>query len=176
VVPDALVDLIYAEHRPSRWAYRPAVQAIAGLDDPAFDALAGELRSRGLLEPPQDDDLTLTDAGANLARERWAESSSQPHWMIPAPSLPYRPLPVRIEPDDRLCPSSGCDGEADWLRPKGRSKAFKALVGDGSVAWTCPACSRKWVVFLQAYDDDGAPAYRDPVDATYNRPLWRRSR
>jgi len=29
---------------------------------------------------------------------------------------------------------------------------------------------------LQAYDDDGAPAYRDPVDGTYNRPLWRRSR
>ena len=173
---ETLVDVAYAEHRPSRWAYRPAVQAITRLDDTAFDALAGALRARGLLEPAQDDDLTLTDAGAELARERWAQSSSQPHWMIPAPSLPYRKLAVRIEPEDQRCPSSGCDGEATWLRPKGRSAAFKALVGDGSVAWTCPACSRKWVVYLQGYNDDGAPAYRDPDEAAYNRPRWRRSR
>jgi len=96
---DALVDLLYAERRPSRWAYRPAVQAIARLDDTAFAVLAGELRRRRLLEPATGDDLALTDDGAALARERWAAGSSLPHWRIPAPPLPYRPLPVRVEPE-----------------------------------------------------------------------------
>jgi hypothetical protein len=172
----ALVDVIYAEHRPGRWAYRPAVQAIARLADAGFDVLAGELRTRGLLEPADGDDLALTDAGADLARERWAASSSLPHWRIPAPPLAYRELPVRVEPDDRCCGARGCDGEATWLRPKGRSAAFKALVKHGAVEWACPQCSRKWTIYLQAYNDDGAPAYRDPVEGTYNRPLWRRSR
>jgi hypothetical protein len=174
--PDELVDVLYAERRPSRWAYRPAVQAIARLGDAEFDVLAAQLRTRGLLEPGDADDLTLTDAGATLARERWAATSTVPHWQIPAPPLPYRELPVRVEPDDRGCPSAGCDGEAAWLKAKSRAAAFKTLVRDGSVEWTCPACSRKWVVYLQAHEDDGAPAYRDPVDGTYNRPLWRRSR
>jgi hypothetical protein len=173
---DALVDLLYAEHRPSRWAYRPAVQAIARLEDAAFEVLAGRLRTRGLLEDSEGDDLALTDAGADLARERWAGSSSLPHWRIPAPPLPYQQLPVRVEPEDRRCRARGCDGEATWLKPKGRSAAFKALVKDGSVEWPCPQCSRRWTIYLQAYDDDGAPAYRDPVEGTYNRPLWRRSR
>jgi hypothetical protein len=173
---DALVDLLYAERRPSRWAYRPAVQAIARLDDTAFAVLAGELRRRRLLEPADGDDLALTDDGAALARERWAASSSLPHWRIPAPPLPYRPLPVRIEPEDRDCPASGCDGEAGWLKPKGRSAALKALTRDGSVEWTCPSCSRKWLIYLQSYNDDGVPAYRDPVEGTYNRPRWRSGR
>jgi hypothetical protein len=173
---DALVDLLYAERRPSRWAYRPAVQAIARLDDTAFEVLAGELRRRRLLEPADGDDLALTDDGAALARERWAARSSLPHWRIPAPPLPYRPLPVRIEPDDRRCPAGGCDGEASWLKPKGRSAALKALTRDGSVEWTCPSCSRKWLIYLQAVSDDGAPAYRDPVEGAYNRPRWRSGR
>jgi DNA-binding MarR family transcriptional regulator len=173
---DALVDLLYAERRPSRWAYRPAVQAIARLDDTAFEVLASELRRRRLLEPADGDDLALTDDGATLARERWAAGSSLPHWRIPAPPLPYRPLPVHVEPADRACPARGCDGEADWLKPKGRSAAFKALVRDGSVEWTCPSCSRKWLIYLQAVSDDGAPAYRDPVEGAYNRPRWRSGR
>ena len=173
---DALVDLLYAERRPSRWAYRPAVQAIARLDDTAFDLLAGERRRRRLLEPADGDDLALTDDGAALARERWAAGSSLPHWRIPAPPLPYRPLPVRVEPEDRECPAGGCDGQATWLRAKGRSAAFKALVRDGSVEWTCPSCSRKWLIYLQAYNDDGVPAYRDPVEGSYNRPRWRSGR
>jgi hypothetical protein len=173
---DALVDLLYAERRPSRWAYRPAVQAIARLDDAAFEVLAGELRRRRLLEPADGDDLALTDDGAALARERWAATSTLPHWRIPAPPLPYRPLPVRVEPEDRSCPASGCDGEAGWLKPKGRSAALKALVRDGSVEWTCPSCSRTWLIYLQAHDDDGAPAYRDPVEGAYNRPRWRSGR
>jgi hypothetical protein len=173
---DALVDLLYAERRPSRWAYRPAVQAIARLDDPAFELLTGELRRRRLLEPADGDDLALTDDGAALARERWAAGSSLPHWRIPAPPLPYRPLPVRVERDDRSCPAGGCDGEADWLKPKGRTAAFKALTRDGSVEWACPSCSRKWLIYLQAYNDDGVPAYRDPVQAAYNRPRWRGGR
>jgi hypothetical protein len=160
----ALVDLIYA------------VQAIARLDDPAFDALASDLRGRGLLEPADGDDLALTDAGADLARERWAATSTLPHWRIPAPPVPYRKLPVRVEPADRRCAARGCDDEATWLKPKGRSAAFKALVSEGSVEWTCPQCSRKWTIYLQAHNDDGTPAYRGPDDAAYNRPLWRRSR
>jgi hypothetical protein len=173
---DTLVDILYAEHRPGRWAHRPAVQAIARLDDAAFDALAGDLRARGLLEPAAGDDLALTDDGAALARERWAAGSSLPHWRIPAPALPYRELPVRVEPDDRRCPSEGCDGRATWLKDGGRSTAWKALVRDGSVEWTCPACSRTWLVYLQAETPDGAPAYRDPAEGEYNRPRWRSSR
>jgi hypothetical protein len=173
---DALVDLVYAERRPSRWAYRPAVQAIARLDDTAFEVLAGELRRRRLLEPADGDDLALTDDGATLARERWAAGSSLPHWRIPAPPLPYHPLPVRVEPEDRSCPAGGCDGEASWLKAKGRSAAFKALTRDGSVEWACPTCSRKWLIYLQAYNDDGVPAYRDPVEGAYNRPRWRSGR
>jgi hypothetical protein len=173
---ETLVDIVYAEHRPGRWAHRPAVQAIARLDDVAFDALAGALRARGLLEPADGEDLALTDAGAALARERWAATSSLPHWRIPAPALPYRPLPVRVEADDRRCPSEGCDGRATWLKEGGRSAAWKALMRDGSVEWACPTCSRTWLVYLQAQTHDGAPAYRDPVDGEYNRPRWRSGR
>jgi hypothetical protein len=171
-----LVDILYAEHRPGRWAHRPAVQAIARLDDAAFEGLAGELRARGLLEPGAGDDLALTDAGAALARERWAATSSLPHWRIPAPALPYRELPVRVEAEDRRCPSEGCDGHATWLKEGGRAAAWKALMRDGSVEWTCPACSRTWLVYLQAETHDGAPAYRDPVEGEYNRPRWRSGR
>jgi hypothetical protein len=173
---EVLVDLLYAEHRPGRWAHRPAVQAIARLDDAAFEALAGDLRARGLLEPAGGADLALTDAGASLARERWAATSSLPHWRIPTPALPYRELPVRVEAEDRRCPSEGCDGRATWLKPGGRSAAWKALTRDGSVEWTCPRCSRTWLVYLQAQTRDGAPAYRDPVDGVCSRPRWRSSR
>jgi hypothetical protein len=174
--PDALVDLIYAERRPGRWAHRPSVQAIGRLDDEAFDALAGDLRDRGLLEPVERDQLTLTDDGATLARERWAAISPAPHWRIRAPALPYRGLPVKVEPGDRACPSTGCNGKATWLTTSGRSKTRQALTRDGSVEWTCPQCSRTWLIYLQAHKDDGAPAYRDPVEGDHNRPYWRSSR
>ena len=36
---------------------------------------------------------------------------------------------MHVESDDRGCPASGCDGEAAWLKPKGRAAAFKALDG-----------------------------------------------
>jgi hypothetical protein len=168
---EALVDLLYAERRPGRWAHRPSVQAIGRLDDAAFDALARELRTRGLLEPADSDDLELTDEGAALARERWAARSPTPHWRIPAPALPYRPLRVEATAADRRCPSAGCAGSVS-----GRSATWKALVRDGSVEWTCPKCSRTWLIYLQAYNDDGAPAYRDPVAGDYNRPHWRAGR
>ena len=169
--PEALVDLLYSERRPGRWAHRPSVQAIGRLDDTGFDALAGELRSRGLLEPADSDDLELTDAGADLARERWASTSPTPHWRIPAPALPYRPLPVKATPADRRCPSTGCEGGVS-----GRSATWKALVRDGSVEWTCPQCSRTWLIYLQAYHDVGVPAYRDPDEGDHNRPHWRSGR
>jgi hypothetical protein len=167
--PDALVDLLYAERRPGRWAHRPSVQAIGRLEDAEFEILARDLRTRGLLEPQGDDDeLELTDAGADLARERWAATSPTPHWRIPPPALPYQPLPVKVEAAERACPSSGCDGQVST-----RSAAWKALLRDGSVEWACPKCSRSWLIYLQAYNDDGAPAYRDPVDGDHNRPHWR---
>jgi hypothetical protein len=174
--PDALVDLIYAEHRPGRWAHRPSVQAIGRLDDAAFEALAVDLRSRGLLEPAEADQLALTDQGAALARERWAAISPTPHWRIPAPPLPYHELPVQVQPSDQACPSEACDGRATWLKAGGRAAAWKALVRDGSVEWTCPACSRTWLVYLQAYTSDGAPEYRDPAEGDHNRPHWRSGR
>jgi hypothetical protein len=169
--PDALVDLLYAERRPGRWAHRASVQTIGRLDDATFEALAGELRSRGLLEPSDSDDLELTDEGATLARERWAARSPTPHWRIPAPALPYRELRIEAGPADLKCPSSGCGGKLTR-----RAAAWKALVRDGSVEWTCPGCSRTWLIYLQAYDDDGVPAYRDPVEGDHNRPHWRSGR
>ncbi len=168
---DDLVVLLYAERRPGRWAHRPSVQAIARLDDAAFDHLAAELDRRGLLEPAGGDDLSLTDRGAELARERWAATSKTPHWRIPAPPLPYRELPVTLEAHDRRCPSAGCDGE--W---SGRSSTARALVREGSVEWTCPGCSRTWLIYLQAYNADGVPAYEDPARGDHTRPHWRSGR
>jgi Mn-dependent DtxR family transcriptional regulator len=168
---NALVDLLYAERRPGRWAHRPSVQAIGRLDDGAFERFAAELRSRGLLEPTEGDDLELTDEGAALARERWAARSPTPHWRIPAPALPYRELPIEADPADLRCPSVDCGG-----RLTRRSAAWKALVRDGSVEWTCPDCSRTWLLYLQAYNDVGAPAYRDPDEGNHNRPHWRAGR
>jgi hypothetical protein len=169
--PEALVDLLYAERRPGRWAHRPSVQAIGRLDDGAFETLTSELRRRGLLEPSATDELELTDDGATLARERWAERSPTPHWRIPAPALPYRELPLKATAADRKCPSTGCTGNLT-----ARSAAWKALTRDGSVEWTCPECSRTWLIHLQAYDDDGVPAYGDPATGDHNRPHWRSSR
>ena len=178
VEPDALLDLLYAEYRPGRWAHRPSVQAIGRLDDAAFEALAGDLRAGDLLaaaDPGDPHSLALTEDGAALARDRWEAAASLPHWRIPAPPLPYRPLPVRVEPEDRRCPAGRCDGRATWLKP-GRSDEWRALLRDGSVEWACPACARTWLVYLQAYTSDGAPAYRDPADGDHNRPHWRRGR
>lgn len=175
--PDTLLDLIYAERRPGRWAHRPSVQAIGRLDDDAIEPLARDLRHRGLLEPADEpDELALTDAGAALARERWSAISPTPHWRIPPPPLPYRPLPVKVEAADQDCPSHACGGRATWLKAGGRSAAWKALERDGSVEWTCTDCSRTWLVYLQAHTNDGAPAYRNPVEADYNRPYWRSGR
>jgi hypothetical protein len=178
VASDALLDLVYAEYRPGRWAHRPSVQAIGRLDDDAFEALAGELRAGGLLAAADPDDpaaLELTDRGAAQARERWAAAASLPHWRIPAPPLPYQPLPVRIEPEDRRCPAARCDGRATWLKP-GRSEAWKTLLRDGAVEWACPACARTWLVYLQACEPSGAPAYRNPAGADHNRPYRRSGR
>ena len=69
---DALVDLLYAERRPGRWAHRPSVQAIGRLDDAALEALAGELRTRGLLEPSDSDDLELPTRA-----RRWRASAGR---------------------------------------------------------------------------------------------------
>ena len=125
--PEALVDLLYAERRPGRWAHRPSVQAIGRLDDAAFEALAGELRARGLLEPSDSDDLELSDDGAALARERWAARSPTPHWRIPAPALPYRELPV----------------EAGGRRPAlPVSRLRRASVSARSAAWKALAARR----------------------------------
>ena len=169
--PEALVDLLYAERRPGRWAHRPSVQAIGRLDDAAFEDLARRLRARGLLEPSETDELELTDDGAALARQRWSERSRTPHWRIPAPALPYRELPVEATPADRRCPSTGCTGNI-----AARSAAWRTLRRDGSVEWTCPECSRTWLLYLQAYRGDGAPAYRDPAEGDRNRPHWRSGR
>ena len=172
--PEALVDLLYAERRPGRWAHRPSVQAIGRLDDDAFEELAGALRTRALLEPPDTDELELTDDGATLARERWAARSPTPHWRIPAPALPYRELPIEAAAADRRCPSAGCEGSVS-----ARSAAWKALIRDGSVEWTCPECSRTWLLYLQAYNEDGAPDWNPahpPVEGDHNRPHWRSGR
>jgi hypothetical protein len=72
---------------------------------------------------------------------------------------------------DRRCPSTGCEGSVS-----ARSATWKALVRDGSVEWTCPECSRTWLLYLQAYNDDGVPAHRDPVEGDHNRPHWRSGR
>ena len=78
---------------------------------------------------------------------------------------------MRVEVEDRKCPSTGCDAAIS-----ARSAAWKALLRDGSVEWTCPKCSRTWLIYLQAYNDDGVPAYRNPDQGDHNRPHWRSGR
>ena len=129
--------------------------------------------SAALLEPSDTDELELTDDGATLARERWAARSPTPHWRIPAPALPYRELPIEAAAADRRCPSAGCEGSVS-----ARSAAWKALVRDGSVEWTCPECSRTWLLYLQAYNETGPrlEPRPPPVEGDHNRPHWRSGR
>jgi hypothetical protein len=121
------------------------------LDEPAAKALHAALKA------------ALTPSGGRARRRRLRGARG-------------RPARAEVQPSDRECPSAGCDGKATWLVAKGRSATWKALTRDGSVTWTCPKCSRTWVIYLQAHDDDGAPAYRSPVDGDHNRPYWRSSR
>jgi hypothetical protein len=101
----------------------------------------------------------------------WRPSGSASSWTRRAPALPYRELPIKTTAADRRCLSTGCNGSVS-----GRSATWKALVRDGSVEWTCPECSRTWLLYLQAYNDDGVPAHRDPVEGDHNRPHWRSGR
>jgi hypothetical protein len=54
--------------------------------------------------------------------------------------------------------------------------ALTSALAAGVVDWTCQACSRTWLVYLQAHTHDGAPAYRSPDLGDHNRPRWRSGR
>jgi hypothetical protein len=190
--PDALLDLIYAEHGAGGRAHRPSVQAIARLEIDELVALVDVLLERGLVDPPDVPGdiqtwmwLTLSAKGSNLARERWQHSAPPGTRRYafdhpPAPPLPYqRRLPLRISREDREHPA-WYDGDrstwcspANWLQRSSKTKLFATLKRDGSVVWSCSRCGHTWLVYLQAFTADGQPAYADPTAGAYNRPLWR---
>jgi hypothetical protein len=184
--PDALLDLIYAEHRPGAQAHRGCVQAIGRLDTNGLEPMLAQLRARGLLDADASDArwLELTSPGVELARQRWRESAPQRRhsWEgPPPPPLPYRRgLPLRIDREDRRHPgrwAEDSDGRycspASWLQRSSTTKLWATLKREGAVTWRCMRCESWWLLYVQAHTGDGQPAYRDPTAATHNRPCWR---
>ena len=55
-----------------------------------------------------------------------------------------------------------------------QDQALRALTRDGAVRWECRDCGRPWVIFLLAHRGDGQPAFADPTEGVYNRPIWSR--
>jgi hypothetical protein len=183
---DALLDLIYAEHRPGPQAHRASVQAIGRLDSDELDALLQQLHARGLLEAPATSELwiELTWSGVELARERWRDSGTERRFVWDGPPPPPRPyrreLPIRVDAEDRRHPERSPDlpggrycAPAAWLQRSSKTKLWATLRRDGAAEWTCRNCDSHWLVYLQAHDRDDRPAYSDPAAATHNRPYWR---
>lgn len=177
-VDDALglLELIYREHRPGREGFRPCVQAIGGLGDARFNALADELCASGLLQPVAEEPrrLLLTDRGAQLAEDRLRPNMPGYRfmWELPAPPIPYdRTLRLRADRGDRECTCRY--GHAAWLQPNSKTKRRATIRRVGSAEWECSWCARRWLIVLIAYSSDGTPAYEDPAQATYVRPVWR---
>lgn len=187
---NALLDLIYAEHRAGSTGHRPSVQAIGRLEDRELGELADSLIGFDLLQAPDvpvsaSTWLELTAKGVDLARERWKDAappgvyrSSLDH--PPAPPLPFqRRLPLRIGAEDRLHPQmrdwqESCSYRpVAWLTRSSKTKLFATLKRDGAVQWTCKDCTTTWLVYLQAFTRDDTPAYGEPSAGAYNRPLWR---
>jgi hypothetical protein len=186
---NALLDLIYAEHRPGGRAHRPSVQAIGRLDDKELEPLVAELLAHGQLHPAGTGGtwLELSVQGVERARAHWRQSApdGRPGWEgPPAPPLPYRRgLPIRIEREDRLHPDRWGDGTtgryckpAAWLARSSKTKLWATLRRDGAATWRCRHCEQWWLVYLQACTADGRPAHRDPAAATHNRRRWRPTR
>ena len=189
--PDALLDLIYAEHGGGDTAHRPSVQAIGRLEDRELGELVDALVGLGLLTAPELPAaavawLELTGTGLELARERWQQSAPPGAHRLsfdrpPAPPLPYqRRLPLRLAPEDRSHPPRYPEQDynpwcppANWLQRSSKTKLFASLKRDGAVQWTCTNCTGTWLVYLQAFTAAGDPAYGDPAAGAYNRPLWR---
>jgi hypothetical protein len=179
---DALLDLIYVEQRPCGSAHRASVQAIGRLESGEFAALLEQLRARDLLEASATSELwvELNWNGVQLARERWRDGGTERRSTWDGPPPPPRPyrrgLPIWIEARDREHPDqpAGCDcPPAAWLQRSSKTKLWATLRRDGAVEWTCRHCDSHWLVYLQAYGRDDLPAYRDPAQATHNRPHWR---
>ena len=109
--PDALVDLVYAEHRPGRWAHRPSVQAIGRLADAAFDVLAGELRTRAACS-------SRRHRRARAHRRRRGAGARALGRAAPSPTGGFRrpPSPIASSRSGRgrrpALPVAGCDGAA----------------------------------------------------------------
>jgi hypothetical protein len=173
---DALAELIFREHRPDRFAHRAAVQAIGQLTDGEFERLATELQVAGLLEPVGEDlhQLELSTRGSAFAedRVRLALPRHTLVWELPPPPLPYRRgLPLRVEANERHCRCGS--GHAAWLAPRSTTKLHRVLRRDGAADWDCRWCGRRWLIFLLACRADGQPAYDDPHQGVFVRPIWR---
>jgi hypothetical protein len=183
---DALLDLIYAEHRPGGRAHRASVQAIGRLERGELAALLEQLAARDRLESSATNDLwiELNWNGEQLARERWRNSGTEHRFAWEGPPPPPRPyrraLPIRIDARDRHHPGRWPDqpagrycAPAAWLQRSSNTKLWATLRRDGAAQWTCRHCDSHWLVYLQPYGRDERPAYRTPAEATHNRPHWR---
>jgi hypothetical protein len=164
---DALLDLIYAEHRPGAEAHRGGVQAIGRLDTNDLELLVAQLQARGLLDGSATDErwLELTFAGVELARTRWRDSPPQRRCRWdgpPPPPLRYRRgLPLRIERED-AAPGPLARGRRRALLRAGcvdaaieHNEAVGELKRDGAATWHSTHCESRWLVYLQAHTGDG---------------------
>lgn len=183
---DGLLDLIYAEHRPGGQAHRPSVQAIGRLERGELATLLEQLEARDLLECSTTNELwiELNWNGEQHGRERWRDSGTNRCYAWEGPPPPPRPyqraLPIRIAAPDRHHLGRWPDNVAQrycppaaWLQHSSKTKLWAMLRRDGAAQWTCRHCDSHWLVYLQAYARDDEPAYRDPAQATHNRPHWR---
>ncbi len=144
------------------------------------DALLDRLESSAT----NDRWIELNWNGEQLARERWRNSGTEHRFAWEGPPPPPRPyrraLPIRIDARDRHHPGRWPDQPtgrdcppAAWLQHSSKTKLWATLRRDGAAQWTCRHCDSHWLVYLQAHGRDDRPAYRDPAEATHNRPHWR---
>jgi DNA-directed RNA polymerase subunit M/transcription elongation factor TFIIS len=177
-----LLDLIYqdstpcATHSPCHaeqsvpgiW-HRPTVQAAGRLSDARLAQLEGTLRADGLIAEHIHSYHTLTQAGEDLARQRW--HATQPHGYGGPPRLArphHRAREVIALAGDRACPN--CGHAASWLRRRA-SRRWDELHGRGETDYTCPGCDVRWTIYLEPTDPNGH--YHPLGDPTTCRPRWR---
>ena len=189
---DALLDLIYAEHRPGgSGAPARRCRRSGGSTPNELDALVAQLQTRtGCSRRTVNERagwLELTWSGVRAAPARalgrgCGSEAPLPLGWAAATAAPYqRRLPIRIGGEDRRHPDRWPDEPATGAtarRRRGCSARARRSCGrrcavTAPPSGRCRNCDSHWLVYLQAYGRDDRPAYRDPAEATHNRPHWR---
>ena len=179
--PAQLLDLIYRargggltryhgdrEERVDQIWHVPIVQACAGVDAEQFDALAAALEADGLIGPGAGSYLTITDAGENLATQRFREHRL-PGVYEATRLLPpaRRPRELRRRNEDLACPN--CGHYASWLRAH-KGKRYEELRTTGVAEHKCTRCNVTWTIYTEPVDRGGE--YDPFADPAVCRPRW----